>query len=259
MTWSEQRIAAAAEVLREQRLHATVGMAGRQHAEVTVQHPGTVEAVVTVRIGRVLVYLHTTQAARRFSQVWQDSAADALLLAQRARRHPGPARPPDVAEPSMVVHVAGAPAATRRLIHAPGEERADHLAIRIDELRFDIYDQPAFRSCTQVFLTAERAAQEHLTRPAQPNAPVVAQLVVPIGPAVDNPAPAGSTQGSSQAYASTAASSPAATAAAALTRPARPTSPARRRPTALGLRPPGAGSPPRQPQPQPQPRRGHHT
>lgn len=258
MTWSEQRIAAAAEVLREQRLHATVGMAGRQYAEVTVQHPGTAEAVVTVRIGRVLVYLHTTQAARRFSQVWQDSAADALLLAQRARRHPGPPRPPDVAEPSMVVHVAGAPAATRRLIHAPGEERADHLAIRIDELRFNIYDRPAFRSCTQAFLTAYRAAQEHLTRPAQHNA-TATQLVVPIGPAVDNPAPDRPTQDNSPAHASTAASAPAATAAAALARPEHPTSPAQRRPTALGLRPPGAGTPPRQPRPQPQPRKGRHT
>jgi hypothetical protein len=137
---------------------AVMRLAGRQKATMAVQHGGTPEAYVSVAVGRSVIYMHTRATAERFGEIWRGAQPYALHL-PRARELRGPdMTPPDIAQPSVVVHTAGQPAASVRL----GRSVPRHVSLTIGGLAFLIYDQQAFASCAEPFLRAADAGRELL-------------------------------------------------------------------------------------------------
>ena len=75
----------------------------------------TPQAAVVVQIGRAVIYLHSIPAADRFAKIWQGAQPDAQQLPRHRNLERGPRTGPlAIAEPSIVVHATGTPAATRR-------------------------------------------------------------------------------------------------------------------------------------------------
>ena len=143
---------------------AAMRMAGPQRSSMTVHHGGTPEAFVTVSIGRSVIYMHSRLTTERFGAIWREAQREALRLPwRRALRVGRPeAEPLDIAEPSIVVHAAGQPAASVRLAQLPSDPMPTHLSVHIGNLSFLIYDQRAFASCAEVFLRAAAAGREQL-------------------------------------------------------------------------------------------------
>lgn len=143
---------------------AAMRLAGHQRSSTTVHNGGTAEAFVTVAIGRSVIYMHSSATTERFGTIWREAQLDALRLPLRRPLVRGPgAELPDIAEPSVVVHAAGRPAATVRLAQLPSAPMPSHLSIHIGDLGFLIYDQRAFASCAEVFLRAAAAGREQLS------------------------------------------------------------------------------------------------
>jgi len=106
--------------VRPHTIDAMMRLAGRQQTAVTVHHAGTPEATVVVQIGRAVIYLHSMPTADRFAKIWQGAQPDAEQLPRHRNLERGPRTGPlAVAEPSIVVHAAGNPAATVRSPAAP--------------------------------------------------------------------------------------------------------------------------------------------
>src|SRR3954471_23315098 len=150
--------------VRPHTIDAMMRLAGRQDTAVTVNHAGTPEATVVVQLGRAVVYLHSMETADRFASIWQGAQRDAEQLPRSRTLARGPRTGPlAIAEPSIVVHAAGTPAATVRVGHGP-RLATDFLGIQIGNLAWRLYDQAAFSTSAEAFLRAQRAAREHLKR-----------------------------------------------------------------------------------------------
>ncbi len=150
--------------MRPHTIDAMMRLAGRQQTAVTVHHAGTPEATVVVQIGRAVIYLHSMPAADRFAKIWQGAQPDAEQLPRHRNLERGPRTGPlAIAEPSIVVHAAGTPAATVRLARGPRLEPT-FLGIQVGNLALRLFDQAAFTATAEAFLQAQRAAREHLTR-----------------------------------------------------------------------------------------------
>ena len=150
--------------MRPHTIDAMTRLAGRQQTAVTVHHAGTPEATVVVQIGRAVIYLHSIPAADRFAKIWQGAQPDAEQLPRHRNLERGPRTGPlAIAEPSIVVHAAGTPAATVRLARGPRLEPT-FLGIQVGNLALRLFDQAAFTATAEAFLQAQRAAREHLKR-----------------------------------------------------------------------------------------------
>jgi hypothetical protein len=150
--------------VRPHTIDAMMRLAGRQDTAVTVNHAGTPEATVVVQLGRAVVYLHSIETADRFASIWQGAQRDAEQLPRSRNLDRGPRTGPlAIAEPSIVVHAAGTPAATVRVGRGP-RLAADFLGIQVGNLAWRLYDQAAFATSAEAFLRAQRAAREHLKR-----------------------------------------------------------------------------------------------
>ena len=150
--------------MRPHTIDAMMRLAGRQQTAVTVHHAGTPEATVVVQIGRAVIYLHSIPAADRFANIWQGAQPDAEQLPRHRNLERGPRTGPlAIAEPSIVVHAAGTPAATVRLARGPRLEPT-FLGIQVGNLALRLFDQAAFTATAEAFLQAQRAAREHLKR-----------------------------------------------------------------------------------------------
>ena len=150
--------------MRPHTIDAMMRLAGRQDTAVTVNHAGTPEATVVVQLGRAVVYLHSIETADRFASIWQGAQRDAEQLPRSRNLDRGPRTGPlAIAEPSIVVHAAGTPAATVRVGRGP-RLAADFLGIQVGNLAWRLYDQAAFSTSAEAFLRAQRAAREHLKR-----------------------------------------------------------------------------------------------
>ena len=150
--------------MRPHTIDAMMRLAGRQQTAVTVHHAGTPEATVVVQIGRAVIYLHSIPAADRFARIWQGAQPDAEQLPRNRNLERGPRTGPlAIAEPSIVVHAAGTPAATVRLARGPRLEPT-FLGIQVGNLALRLFDQAAFTATAEAFLQAQRAAREHLKR-----------------------------------------------------------------------------------------------
>src|SRR5215213_221566 len=150
--------------VRPHTIDAMMRLAGRQDTAVTVNHAGTPEATVVIQLGRVVVYLHSMETADRFASIWQGAQRDAEQLPRSRNLDRGPRTGPlAIAEPSIVVHAAGTPAATVRVGRGP-RLAADFLGIQVGNLAWRLYDQAAFSTSAEAFLRAQRAAREHLKR-----------------------------------------------------------------------------------------------
>jgi hypothetical protein len=150
--------------VRPHTIDAMMRLAGRQDTAVTVNHAGTPEATVVVQLGRAVVYLHSMETADRFASIWQGAQRDAEQLPRSRNLDRGPRTGPlAIAEPSIVVHAAGTPAATVRVGRGP-RLAADFLGIQVGNLAWRLYDQAAFSTSAEAFLRAQRAAREHLKR-----------------------------------------------------------------------------------------------
>ena len=150
--------------MRPHTIDAMMRLAGRQDTAVTVHHAGTPEATVVVQLGRAVVYLHSMETADRFASIWQGAQRDAQQLPRSRNLDRGPRTGPlAIAEPSIVVHAAGTPAATVRVGRGP-RLAADFLGIQVGNLAWRLYDQAAFATSAEAFLRAQRAAREHLQR-----------------------------------------------------------------------------------------------
>jgi hypothetical protein len=150
--------------VRPHTIDAMMRLAGRQDTAVTVNHAGTPEATVVVQLGRAVVYLHSVETADRFASIWQGAQRDAEQLPRGRNLDRGPRTGPlAIAEPSIVVHAAGTPAATVRVGRGP-RLAADFLGIQVGNLAWRLYDQAAFSTSAEAFLRAQRAAREHLKR-----------------------------------------------------------------------------------------------
>ena len=148
--------------MRPHTIDAMMRLAGRQQTAVTVHHAGTPEATVVVQIGRAVIYLHSMPAADRFAKIWQGAQRDAEQLPRHRNLERGPRTGPlAIAEPSIVVHAAGTPAATVRLARGPRLEPT-FLGIQVGNLALRLFDQAAFTATAEAFLQAQRAAREHL-------------------------------------------------------------------------------------------------
>ena len=150
--------------MRPHTIDAMMRLAGRQQTAVTVHHAGTPEATVVVQIGRAVIYLHSIPAADRFANIWQGAQPDAEQLPRNRNLERGPRIGPlAIAEPSIVVHAAGTPAATVRLARGPRLEPT-FLGIQVGNLALRLFDQAAFTATAEAFLQAQRSAREHLKR-----------------------------------------------------------------------------------------------
>jgi hypothetical protein len=150
--------------VRPHTIDAMMRLAGRQQTAVTVHHAGTPEATVVVQIGRAVIYLHSMPTADRFAKIWQGAQPDAEQLPRNRNLERGPRTGPlAIAEPSIVVHAAGTPAATVRLARGPRLEPT-FLGVQVGNLALRLFDQAAFTATAEAFLQAQRAAREHLTR-----------------------------------------------------------------------------------------------
>jgi hypothetical protein len=150
--------------MRPHTIDAMMSLAGRQQIAVTVHQAGTPEATVVVQVGRAVLYLHSMPAADRLARIWQEAQPDAQQLPRHRRLQRGPRTGPlAIAEPSIVVHAAGTPAATVRLARGPRLEPT-FLGIQVGNLALRLFDQAAFTATAEAFLQAQRAAREHLTR-----------------------------------------------------------------------------------------------
>jgi hypothetical protein len=129
-----------------------------------VHHAGTPEATVVVQIGRAVIYLHSMPTADRFAKIWQGAQPDAEQLPRHRNLERGPRTGPlAIAEPSIIVHAAGTPAATVRLARGP-RLGPTFLGIQVGNLALRLFDQAAFAATAEAFLQAQRAAREHLKR-----------------------------------------------------------------------------------------------
>lgn len=141
---------------------ATVEMAGPQDSSLAVHLSGMAEASIGVRVGRVLMYLHTSAAAARVAMAWSEARASALRLPLRAsvllERTPRLIEA-NVAHPSVVVHTAGVPPVVSQLICAQHREVPSGLSVAIGSIRFVVADQLAFTSCLSIFTQAAATAE----------------------------------------------------------------------------------------------------
>jgi hypothetical protein len=111
-----------------------------------------------------VIYLHSMPTADRFANIWQGAQPDAEQLPRHRNLERGPRTGPlAIAEPSIVVHAAGTPAATVRLARGPRLEPT-FLGVQVGNLALRLFDQAAFTATAEAFLQAQRAAREHLTR-----------------------------------------------------------------------------------------------
>ena len=150
--------------MRPHTIDAMMRLAGRQQTAVTVHHAGTPEATVVVQIGRAVIYLHSIPAADRFANIWRGAQPDAEQLPRNRNLERGPRTGPlAIAEPSIVVHAAGTPAATVRLARGPRLEPT-FLGIQVGNLALRLFDRVAFTATAEAFLQAQRAAREYLQR-----------------------------------------------------------------------------------------------
>ena len=150
--------------MRPHTIDAMMSLAGHQQTAVSVHHAGTPEATVVVQVGRAVIYLHSIPAADRFAKIWQDAQPDAPQLSRNRNLQRGPRTGPlAIAEPSIVVHAAGTPAATVRLARGPRLEPT-FLGIQVGNLALRLFDQAAFTATAEAFLQAQRSAREHLKR-----------------------------------------------------------------------------------------------
>ena len=130
--------------MRPHTIDAMMRLAGRQQTAVTVHHAGTPEATVVVQIGRAVIYLHSMPTADRFAKIWQGAQPDAEQLPRHRNLERGPRTGPlAIAEPSIVVHAAGTPAATVRLARGPRLEPT-FLGVQVGNLALRLFDQAAF-------------------------------------------------------------------------------------------------------------------
>lgn len=137
---------------------AVMRLVGPQRTYMAVQHGGTPEAYVAITVGRSVIYMHTKETAERLGTIWREAHVEALQLPRARPITVSSTDPPDLAEPSVVVHTAGQPAASVRLSAATPR----HLSVNIGGIAFLIYDKRAFVSVAEQFVRAMAAGRELL-------------------------------------------------------------------------------------------------
>lgn len=167
MTWqpfdSAARPSAAATPAHTMRfaraaadISSTVELAGPQHdVDAGVYQPRTPQAYLALRMGRLLMYVHTAAAAEHLAAVWEETKLDALRLPQRVPVTPGrwAGTPDHAAITSPVVHVHGVPRTFQHLVPV-ARGAPERLLVKIDSVTFVVADQLAFGSCYRLFQAA---------------------------------------------------------------------------------------------------------
>ncbi|MHA6622894.1 hypothetical protein [Pseudonocardia sp. DLS-67] len=139
---------------------------GVQDFAVVAHHASTPEAAVSVRIGRMLMYIHDRPTAARFAATWRRFSHDALRLPRESGRPRVPPAAQDdrgSAEAAVLIDARGAPPASGQMLRPTG--RASTLRIQLERVVFDVRDLGAFASTKRAFADAEALAASALPDP----------------------------------------------------------------------------------------------
>lgn len=151
---------------QEQAVMATARLVGPQSTDVQIIHPGTDDAAVSVRIGKVLLYIHEERTAEHFHKVWEQAqnAADMLpgsgdFRMVRALR--------GMPEPAIAANAIGLPACAVTAGKTKGDPPRPFLRVQLGRVAFEVRDQFAFNTCAHSFAYARKQAAKAFVEPGR--------------------------------------------------------------------------------------------
>ncbi|GAA4553757.1 hypothetical protein [Pseudonocardia xishanensis] len=151
---------------QEQAVMATARLIGPQSTEVQIIHPGTDDAAVSVRIGKVLIYIHEEKTAEHFHKVWEQAqdAADMLPASGDVRLVRALRGMP---EPAIAANAIGLPASAVTAGKTKGDPPRPFLRVQLGRVVFEVRDQFAFNTCAHTFAYARKQAAKAFVEPGR--------------------------------------------------------------------------------------------
>jgi hypothetical protein len=153
-------------VHERQSVGVVLTLHGVQDFAVVSHHPGTAEATVSVRVGRILLYIHDRPTARVFAATWCRFGQDAMRLPRESGR---PRVPPvqragrGSAETAVLIDARDAPPSSGQMLRPAG--RPCLLRVQLERVVFDVRDIGAYASMRRAFVDAEALAGSVLPEP----------------------------------------------------------------------------------------------
>jgi hypothetical protein len=153
-------------VHERQSVGVVLTLHGVQDFAVVAHHPGTAEAAVSVRVGRMLLYIHDRPTARVFAATWCRFGQDAMRLPResgRPRVAPVQQAGRGSAETAVLVDARDAPPSSGQMLRPAG--RPCSLRVQLERVVFDVRDIGAYASMRRAFVDAEALAGSVLPEP----------------------------------------------------------------------------------------------
>jgi hypothetical protein len=150
----------------EQAVMAVARLVGPQRTEVQILHAGTDDAAVSVRIGKVLLYLHQESTAEHFQRVWEEAkdAIDALPASADQRLTRALRGMP---EPAIAANAVGMPACAVTTGKTKGDPPKPYIRVQLGRIAYEVRDRDAFNTCANSFAYARKQAALAFVQPGK--------------------------------------------------------------------------------------------